>query len=175
MLKPKKKICNECGREDYIFSKGRCKSCSQKSYKGLSSTTRINPITKKTQKKKREQSKERNEYFEYHLERCKESEETGNFIPSPNRSNICHLIDKGRHKSVQANLDNYLYLTFEEHTRFDELLFVHDFEQLEKEFKNSWPIACERYQKLLPLTLERTSFYTAIKKYINERYNNNIT
>lgn len=32
MITRKKKICRECGREDYIFSKGRCKSCAMKSY-----------------------------------------------------------------------------------------------------------------------------------------------
>lgn len=31
----KKKKCKECGKMDFIFSKGRCKFCAKKSYKGL--------------------------------------------------------------------------------------------------------------------------------------------
>ncbi len=29
----KKKICKDCGKENYIWSKGRCKYCASKSYK----------------------------------------------------------------------------------------------------------------------------------------------
>ncbi len=32
MIERKKKICIECGRESYIFSKGRCRDCAGKSY-----------------------------------------------------------------------------------------------------------------------------------------------
>ena len=32
MITPKKKICSECQKESYIFSKGRCKPCAAKSY-----------------------------------------------------------------------------------------------------------------------------------------------
>lgn len=32
MITRKKKTCNICETEQYIFSKGRCQSCSQKSY-----------------------------------------------------------------------------------------------------------------------------------------------
>lgn len=37
----KKKICNECNRLDYIFSKGRCKSCAYKSYFKKSKTKKV--------------------------------------------------------------------------------------------------------------------------------------
>jgi len=33
MIPRKKKTCKECGNEDYIWSKGRCKPCASKSYK----------------------------------------------------------------------------------------------------------------------------------------------
>lgn len=32
VIKQKKKPCKECGTVNYIFSKGRCKNCSQKAY-----------------------------------------------------------------------------------------------------------------------------------------------
>ena len=35
MIPRKKKTCKECGKEDYIWSKGRCKPCASKSYKKL--------------------------------------------------------------------------------------------------------------------------------------------
>lgn len=47
MIKRKKKVCTECGNEDYIFSKGRCKPCAQKSYsKPKSKKKWIAPISK---------------------------------------------------------------------------------------------------------------------------------
>lgn len=175
MIKQKKKVCVECGDETYIFSKGKCKTCAQKTYKPLSSTSTLNsstPIkkmTKKTQKAKKEQSEIRKEYFEYHIDRCFNSEASGRPIGEANRANIAHLFDKGRHQSVQANLDNFIYLTFDEHTLFDTHLFRLDFDLLEKDFPNGWEIACERFKILLPLVKERTKFYFAIKKYIDER------
>ena len=35
MIPRKKKNCKECGKEDFIWSKGRCKQCSARSYKKL--------------------------------------------------------------------------------------------------------------------------------------------
>ena len=32
MITPKLKTCKECGKECYLFSKGRCKACASKSY-----------------------------------------------------------------------------------------------------------------------------------------------
>jgi hypothetical protein len=173
-IRPKKKICVECGTENYIFSKGRCKSCAQASYKGLSSTstlksnTPIKKITSRTRKAKKEQSKVRAVYFDYHINKCTQSEESGKPISEANRANICHIFDKGRHKSVQANLDNFVYLTLEEHTRFDELLFALDFEALEKTFPNSWKIVCERVRELLPLVEEKTKLYFKFNEYLYE-------
>ena len=171
MIKSKNKKCIECGREDQPwFSKKRCKSCAQKSYGGISSTPKpIKAITAKTAKKKTEQSTVRQVYFDYHTKRCTKSEESGKGISGANRGNICHLVDKGRHKSVQANLDNFVYLTLQEHTDFDKHLFRLDFQALEENFPNSWKIACRRLKKVLPLVEERTKFYFAIKNYIDAK------
>lgn len=37
MIKRKKKVCKECDKLTYLFSKGRCKSCASKSYKSAQS------------------------------------------------------------------------------------------------------------------------------------------
>jgi len=161
MIKPKNKKCIVCGRDDRPhFSRKRCKQCAQKSY------GKPKQITKKTSAKKKERSKDRDVYFEYHIGRCIHSEETGLPIYNPGRESICHLIDKGRHKSLQANLDNYIYLTLQEHTTLDNRLFKNEFEKLETELPNAWKIACERYKKLIPLCTEKTKFIYKLSEYL---------
>lgn len=171
MIKKVNKKCIKCGRDDQPwFSKKRCKSCATKSYGGITSAPKpIKPITNKTAKKKSKQSSVRQVYFDYHIQRCSYSEETGKPIGEANRSNIAHLFDKSRHPSVQANLDNFVYLTLQEHTDFDNHLFKLEFQELEEAFPKSWEIACRRMKKILPLVQERTKFYFAIKNYLDER------
>jgi hypothetical protein len=41
MIERKKKTCKECGNEDYIWSKGRCKPCASKSYKKLGPSNNV--------------------------------------------------------------------------------------------------------------------------------------
>lgn len=164
MIPRKKKICKECGEETYIFSKGRCKFCASKTYK------KPNQISKKQQENKRKQSSERDVYFKYHIERCKHSEETGKPIYEPTRANVCHIFDKGRHKSLQSNLDNYVYLTIQEHTTLDNHLFKLEFDKIEEKLPNAWKIICIRAKKLLPLVQERTRLYYKFEEYLeNER------
>jgi hypothetical protein len=52
VIKPKKKICVVCGEPDYIWSKGRCKSCASK--QGKKPTTKRSPIKKLSVKRKLE-------------------------------------------------------------------------------------------------------------------------
>lgn len=128
-------------------------------------------ITKQTEKNRqyrKSQSAIRDVYFEHHINLCHFSEESGIRI-YPTRANICHLFDKARHPSLQGNLQNYVYLTLDEHTLFDKLLYTHDFKQLEIKFVKSWKIACERIKDLLPLCLEQTKFYFKIKEYLNSK------
>lgn len=174
-MQRKKKICKSCDTPQHLFSKGRCERCAKiEDFKPLSKGagmakkySYIKPITEKTKQKKKEQSAIRNVYFDYHIERCTHSEESDISIPNPNRSNICHLFAKSSHKSLQAHLENYVYLTFEEHSEFDNLLFKNDFEALEKKFPNVWTISCERIKKLLPLCEEQTKFKIKIEEYLN--------
>jgi len=162
MIQQKKKICTECGNEAYIFSKKRCKSCAMRSY------SKPKQQTNKQREKKKEQSKERNVYFDYYIQRCNRSEESGTHIYSPTRANICHILDKGRHKSLQANLDNYIYLTMDEHTTLDNHLFKLEFDKIEEKLPNAWKIICTRVKKLLPLCQEKTKLYFKFKEYIDE-------
>lgn len=175
MIKKKKKVCKTCGEECYIWSKGNCRSCdaSSKTTSTLQSKNKLKSSNKRIRKfnpKSREKrSKERScleVYFEYHIERCNSSDETGKAIYNANRSSICHLLPKRTYKSVMCNIDNCVYLTLEEHTRFDYLLDTFKFDVLEKEFKNSWKIACERYKKLIPLTEESGKLIYKLKEYL---------
>lgn len=129
-------------------------------------------ITKQTDKNKlyrKSQSAIREVYFSYHTERCKVSEESGVNIHNPTRANIAHIIDKGRHKSVQSHLDNFIYLTIQEHTDFDKLLFENNFGALEKSFPNAWGIALERLKIVLPECLEKTKFIIKLEEYLSSR------
>lgn len=157
------KKCIICGRDDQPwFSKKRCRTCAQRSYKQPQRT----PL-KRTYIKK-ERNKELDDYFIFHITKCKKSEESRQSI-SATKANICHLFDKSRHPSLRADFRNFLYLTIEEHSQFDNLLYTHQFERLEKEFPNSWPIACRRMKKLLDLCLEETKFKYKIKEYLDEK------
>ena len=171
-MERKKKKCIICNEHKYIFSKKRCLECSKIDYAKKSELNKekkaIPKVTEKTKLKNKEKSDIRSVYFNFHISRCKRSEQSGTLIYEPNKSNICHLLDKSRHESVQANLDNYVYLTLDEHTRFDQLLYQHRFTELEDEFTNAWIIACTRMAKILPLVKENTKFKIKIQEYLDE-------
>jgi hypothetical protein len=59
MIKPKKKICSECQKESYIFSKGRCKPCAAKSY------GKPKPVSKKRKSELQDYSKLRTEFMRH--------------------------------------------------------------------------------------------------------------
>jgi len=162
MIKAKNKECISCGRDDQPwFSKKRCKSCTQ-----IESKKTIRKQTQKNIEYRNTRSAVRDEYFHYHLGICQASEFSGKRISSPSRANICHLFDKARHPSVQGNIINYIYLTLDEHTRFDQLLYSHEFDKLESEFKGAWFIALDRMQMLLPEVEEQTKFKFKIEEWI---------
>jgi hypothetical protein len=127
----------------------------------------IKRVTDKTREKRKAESIIRAVYFDYHVERCKRSEESGTVIPQPTRANICHIFPKRKYKSIQADLTNCVYLTLEEHTKFDMLLDIMAFEQLEK-FK-CWETVIERVQWLLPKIQEQGKLKTAFETYLKNR------
>jgi hypothetical protein len=157
MIKTNK--CRECDRPS--FSKGYCKIHQPKKNIKLSRDT--------TKLKKQERQEKRNSYFEYHLEKCDRSEESFKQISNPTRANICHIFPKGLHSSVQDNLENCVYYSFEEHERFDKLLFSLEFSKLEKEFLNSWNKVCTRAKNIIPLLEESTNLSRELIKYLDGR------
>jgi hypothetical protein len=166
----KKKICSECSREDYIFSKGRCKQCAQKSYTMKSKDKVTKPrMSLSTKEKKKLKSDVLSTYFTYHLNRCRKSENSHIPISNPTKANICHIFPKSNHPSVQANLDNCIYLTLDEHTQLDNWLFKHEFNKVEENMPIAWGIIKTRISKVEKLVLEKTKFYFAILDYIDQR------
>lgn len=156
MIKQKKKICKNCGKETYIFSKGRCKNCALKTYNPLSS---INRGTKK-------------ESYTDFFNQCLNTlppidEETKHPIYNFSKFNICHILPKRRYKSVAKNIDNIVVLSIDNHTRFDYLLDTMQFNRLEKEFPNIWNIIKERLIKVIPQVTESGKLLQNLKEYFN--------
>lgn len=126
----KNKKCIECGREDLPhFSKKRCVYCAKKSY-----------TNKKTSYIK-EVNEELDSYFENKILLANKnpySFESGKKIYNVSRKNICHLLPKRTYKSVSTHIDNFVLLTYEEHTRFDNLLDKFRFVELADEFPRTF-------------------------------------
>lgn len=130
----------------------------------------LKKTTPKTAQKQKERSEKLKVYYDYHIERCNYSEENKQPILNPTRGNICHLIAKSNHKSLEDNLINFIYLTLQQHSEFDNLLERHKFEELEVQFFNAWKIACERYKILIPLCEEKTGFLFALTDYLENKF-----
>lgn len=170
MIQKKKKICKNCQTEQYIFSKGRCQRCATiEDSKPLKRGTTIKKQTEKNKANRKSQSAIRDVYFDYHIRNCRSSEHSGTIIFFPTRANCCHLFDKARHPSVQGNLINCVYLTLDEHTRFDQLLYSHEFDKLEEEFPNAWKSASGRMVLLLPEVKEETKFKNKFEQWIQSK------
>lgn len=128
------------------------------------------PRTAPTTKEKRKLKKDAlSTYFIHHIGRCGYSENSGVRISQPNKANICHIFPKSNHPSVQANLDNCIYLTLDEHTQLDQWLFKHMFDKVEQNMPRAWELIKQRIAKVAPLVEEKTRFYFAILDYIDER------
>lgn len=162
MIKTKK--CSLCNNN--AFSKGFCKNHQPSGKLSFSSKKPIKQKRDSTKEKTLKKQEKRSVYFDYHLSRCTSSEESYKEITAPTRANICHVFDKSRHPSLEDNLENCIYLTFEEHQDFDRLLYSHQFEKLEERFKNSFKKACIIAELLLPLCQESTVFTRAITEYL---------
>jgi len=165
-LKKNKEFCSKCGQERLVWKriKGQpyCQFCSSP-MKALKKTT------PKIQAKNKERRVKLNIYFDYHIEQCLRSEESGQVIPYPSKVNICHIFPKRVYHSVENNLDNFVYLTAEEHNQFDHLLDLYKFEELEKNFKNSWSKICTRAKKLLPLIIENKKLKIEFELYLKTK------
>jgi len=170
MIQQKKKICKNCQTEQYIFSKGRCQRCATiEDSKPLKRGTTIKKQNDKNKANRKTQSAIRDVYFDYHIRNCRSSEHSGTIIFFPTRANCCHLFDKARHPSVQGNLINCVYLTLDEHTRFDQLLYSNEFDKLEEEFPNAWKSASGRMVLLLPEVKEENKFKNKFEQWIQSK------
>lgn len=180
-MKAKPLPCQLCGRESSFRStikkgenKGKkvCAGCKiSNDGNSFSNTTsgKLKPMTDKAKAKHKERSARRGPYFDHHMQRVTHSMENGHPIREPGRVNICHLFDKGRHPSLEAHLENFVYLTWEEHTKFDTYLYTHKFTNIEEEFPNSWETSCIRLAALALQCKERTKFWHLITEYLIDR------
>ena len=165
--------CKKCGTKVPIRSKGLCPKCRELERTGNGEKTMLNTsiqlpkMTAKTKAKKKLVKSIRDIYFSYHIPKCLKSEEAGTPIHEATKANICHILPKSTHPSVQANLDNCVYLTFSEHERFDQLLFRHEFDKIMEEFPNSWKIILKRFGSISQLCTEKTKLFYAIQKYVD--------
>lgn len=167
MLKPKLSICLGCGGKRPIWKDGKCKVCASptRRIKG-NSTLKSRSVLKG---KRRGKSKEQRDFYRKLTEELMFSAvsiESGKPIYSPSSVNMAHILPKETFPSVATNEDNIVIFTWEEHTRFDELLNRHEFEQLEIEFPNSWGQICELIRKLLPEVTEQNSLKIKLEKYL---------
>ena len=131
-MKNKKLKCDyeECQWEGFMRTK--CKNENSKYYKkylcpyhakqeqGRKVKTNQRNRTEQLQLEK---SEKRKVYFDYHIDRCFKSEESGKIITEPSRLNICHILPKSYFPSVGEHLYNFMYLDGEEHTEIDNLIF----------------------------------------------------
>ena len=146
MKKLKLYPCEKCGRMVPIRSKGLCPSCRSKEKPIKKSYIKNRPVGGK-----KESNPGLSGFFSYMLGKLElmKTSLTGKPIHCPTVCNVCHILPKRYYKSVAMNEDNILFLTDEEHTRFDYLLDCMEFEKLETEFRFVWKVALKRIYKML--------------------------
>lgn len=170
MLSKKPKKCTVCGHEKLIWTGGMCAVCARLKSKPLKGTS---TFRKKAFKIKRSPTGKSEHIRDFYSDLKKElgdmtvSIESNTNIPHPSSINMAHIFPKGSYPSVATNKDNIVILTWEEHTRFDELLGAHRFEDLEVEFPNSWDIICDRARRLLPMVKEQKNLRFKFEEYLN--------
>lgn len=154
--------CERCGRMVTIRSKGLCPAC------------RAKELPPKERAAIRVKAKPKGKgiavFFGAHVARLSMTRRsaTGAYIPCPGVSNICHLYPKRKYKSVAEDNDNIIYLTADEHTRFDYLLDTMDFSRLLDEFGNVWLLAARRMRDLAPKVEEDGKLKTRLLSWIEE-------
>ena len=179
MLKKKLKQCKKCKKDKVMWRDGMCSNCAlvEKSPLDLMTSTFGNnrtPFPKKalnSQLKKVRKAKPKNrEFFKEVYEQFQDSPvsfESGKNLGELGTVNMAHIFPKEIYKSLAHDLRNIILLTWEEHTRFDNLLAAHDFGLLEDEFE-SWSRICEIIKKLLPLCEEQGKLRSALEEYLKE-------
>lgn len=142
MITRKKKICNVCHNESYIFSRGRCKPCASKDYGFIKQS----PATQKRKSGKQDVT----EFFKGLLaDVAPICEESGTKIRMLSHWNMCHILPKRLYKSIATDRRNIVVLTLENHTKLDNSLDKMDLQKVEKDFPNSYPIMLQRVKEML--------------------------
>lgn len=180
MLKAKLKECQGCGRDRVIWSKGLCQECANKEGRARFASTRrelkpgqkvLSRGTSRLKRKKSGKSKEVKDFYKNLIADTKGipvySAESGDLIAPVRTVNLAHIFPKESFPSVATHLKNIVFYTWEEHTRFDELLNRHEFDKLEREFPNSWPYVCSLIEKLLPEVQEIQPLKVKLEEYLN--------
>ena len=114
----KKKICVECGKESYLFSRGRCKPCSQKSYGQDLSKDRTN----KTIKLHKEPRKESGEILAFRMiweERPHHCQVCGVNLPVFDHWNYMHVLSKGSFPKFRLLKECIVLACRDCHTQYD--------------------------------------------------------
>lgn len=129
--------CKKCGRLVLIRSKGLCPACRAKEMPN-----------KTVQRKKREGL---SDFYKEMLEVLESSRMsyTGKPIHSPTVCNVCHILPKRIYKSVAQDRDNIIFLTDEEHTKFDRCLDCLEFKKLESDTPIVWRRVLQQIKKML--------------------------
>ena len=176
MLKPRLKKCGGCGFDKVIWKDGKCANCCKPSFKGFSNDKRSfdskvasGMVQKYLLKKTRKKKPGNKEFFESQAAAYQEnpvSFESGKSLGIIGNVNLAHIFPKETYKSIAHEPLNIILLSWEEHTRFDELLGRHDFGKLQMEFK-SWEKICRRVEVLLPLCKEQGKLKLALIKYLS--------
>lgn len=150
-IKRKKKVCEECRKEKYIFSRGRCKSCASKEYRKNSKTS------VKTRRKK---NLGRGDFFKKHLilmpPFCQECQEP----LEGSVSNVCHILPKSVFPEVELEDDNIMYYCFACHSRFDNFIMSRH------KFK-TFPVVLERFEKLKNKVKSKNNLYNYLQEHLD--------
>jgi len=173
------KYAGGCETEQAILSKGLCNFHRMQERKADGTLPVYkNQIRSFNLKSKDTRSQERNdlpEFFQNQIEILSKnpvSQQSGVTISTPSSLNICHILPKrkgGGFPSVQSHPENVLFLTWEEHTRFDTLLDRRDYNTLEKEFDRAWPIVIGKLGILLDVVTERNKMGISLEEYLEAR------
>ena len=111
----------------------------------------ISDKTKRTKRIRAEIRKDYPEFFKKHIEiASKKRSDESNVKLKGNIYEVCHILSKSLSPEVATNDLNILYLSAEEHSKFDSSL------SKRKEMK-CFDLSVERYKLLKPLLLKNTS------------------
>lgn len=83
------------------------------------------------------------------------SQESGDKILYPSAFNVCHILPKSAYPSVSRNEDNIIFLTWQEHSTFDNLISKREFEKMRKEMPYTYEIMIHSFRKIKDVVEEK--------------------